>query len=129
HRFSLRRQYSPRFLPGFDLGNVGNAISHHSQENAGQPDGQNAERVEDHRLLEMVHLLRSQTENEDVWKRDSRQGNKSVTKEIEGRNSFAGHQGGQGGRRKHSVSGAANSSHAYSDYDDGNHAESQKENG
>src|SRR4030095_7810451 len=44
---------------------------------------QNAERIEDHSLLEMVHLLCSETKDEDVRKSYGRQWNESVTKEIQ----------------------------------------------
>ncbi len=63
-----------------------------------------------------------------MWKCYRGQRDKSVTEEIQRRDSFASEQWGQRGRRKHGVSGATKSSHAHPDYNDGNNTESQKEN-
>src|SRR6476660_1238809 len=124
HGLALSRQHSSRFLFLPDLRNI-NTIRHHTKKHARQPDRQYANRIEDDGLLELGHLARGQTENQDVWKSDGRERDKRVTEEVVRRKAFTREQ------RRHrrvlnSFRSGAETSHAYTDHDQRDCAEEQK---
>src|ERR1044072_7722590 len=129
HGLALSRQHPARFLLRAYLRNLRHAVRHHAQENTRQPDRENAERVEDHSLLEVIHLLGGQAEDENVRKGYRRKRNKRVAEKVERRDAFAREQWRKRRRRQNRVRSTTKSAHAATDHDDGDRSESQKENG
>ena len=125
----MRGQHSARFLLGAYLRHVRDAIRHHAEKHAGQPERQNAKWVKDDGLLEVGHLFCRQSKDENMRKRYGRKGDERVTKEVKRRDALARQQGGEGGRGKHCLRGGAISAHSYSDNNQRCSSEEHKQSG
>ncbi len=127
---ALRGQRAAGIELGLDGRDIARGlIGNHAKKNAGQPNGHDAQRVEDDGFAELRHLARGETEDGDVREDNGGKRNEGVAQEERGRKAFAGEQRGEGGRFLHGANGGGKSAHAAADDDEGDHAEGEEQDG
>ena len=90
-----------------DAGHVLHGVRRQAEERAREPDGENAQRIEDDGAPELLHAPRGETEDRDVRKGDRRERDERVAEEEERRHALARQERRGGGRRRAGVSIAA----------------------